>query len=211
MKFWIYVTQDSFELNCSGSLFSQVLGEFIIVKVQISFLENMELKMFKKKNQELPWESKFTKVFWKTLIPLLRAWQVALSSCFWRSSWVHCLAVQWTCQPSVGPWSWPLASTQAYPHLLFKIYYCSCFSFWEIASVVGVARLILCDSFVYQKLVNLSPSIKKFSLPKTQSDHQNKCMACTLNRLCTDTVSTLLTIFWWGIFLFWNELTKDCA
>lgn len=69
MKFWIYVTQDSFELNCSGSLFSQVLGELIIVKVQISFLENMELKMFKKKKSRTPLGKQVHKGFMKNPNP----------------------------------------------------------------------------------------------------------------------------------------------
>lgn len=45
MKFWIYVTKDSFGLNCSGSLFSQMLGESISQKIYASSsLVNMELK-----------------------------------------------------------------------------------------------------------------------------------------------------------------------
>lgn len=171
MKFWIYVTQDSFGSNCSGSLFSQILGESVIPKIYApSSLVNMELKIFE--NKEPPWESKFTKVLWKALIPLSRAWQVALSFYFRRRS-RRCIAlrrpaVRWACQPTAGPESWPAASTRGSPHSLFKRCYCSCSSYWEIASVVtGAAHLICmlrvlttCKSVSFHQLNSLSPRHK---------------------------------------------------
>lgn len=154
MKFWIYVTQGSFGLNCSGSLFSQMLGESIIQKIYASSsLVNMEIKK-PFENKEPPWESKFTEVLRKALIPLPRARQVALSFYFWTFVQVsasphtapHRPAVGWACQPPAGPQSWPPASTRGSPHLLLKRYYCSCSSYWEIASVApGAAHLICCD------------------------------------------------------------------